>query len=133
MAVHTHSTNLSRRLFLASAPIAALAVAGSHVIPSLADEFEAAWAAEKAVLDRFDHSNNWSEDAYDAAASRTSAVVQRILSQPATTLEDFKLRGRAYCWCYSGDRNEALGVLSGRNRSTDEKLVHAIMRDLISA
>ena len=99
---------------------------GAVAASSFADEFEAAWKAETALVDGEDVA-----DGYEAAHDRAAAIAGRILHAPARTLDDFRTRARAVLWCYGNDRNELLDDLRKRDASTAGSLVHSIIRDLI--
>jgi len=121
----------SRRLFLSVGPAAAvfgaLAVAKSTESPqtmqALGVEFERLWAIER-------HANALGTDEeVSAACDACSAIVHRILAVPARTLDDFKVKGRALSWCYSGSD---IGLFEDDKKTTDVKIVQSIVRDLLS-
>lgn len=123
----------SRRLFLASSPAAlaifgALGVAAAEHAPStmqmLSKEFERLWAIER-------HAGALgTDDELDAATTATSEAVDRILAVPAKTIDDFKVKGRALCWCYGADDVEEF--FEDIPNATDTKLVRSIIRDLLA-
>ena len=130
MASQIHTTNPSRRLFLAIAPLATLlggaCTAAAH---SLADEFEAAWAAEKTAW----ADAAMSDEAREPFLRRSRAVVERIIAAPTINLDDVKLKARAYLWCHGGDADAAMWPLDRNAATIDAKLISALMRGLIVA
>jgi hypothetical protein len=118
----------TRRLFLASAPLAAVAASCAISAPSLAQEFEAAWAEELKTM----ATDGLPDPVYEAAYEKTSAIVDRIMRTPTRDLEGFKLKARAFEWCYSGDRVAALKLIEDEIHATDMAIVHSVMRDLLA-
>ena len=130
---HALGRILAASAFLA-VPRLAKANGADNVLPTispLSNEYEEAWAAERAVLAAY-LQDDALEDAHSAAADRTRAIVRRIIAEPARDIEGLKLKGRAYLWCYADDREEALGVLLDQAETTDAKVIHALMRDLLA-
>ena len=84
---------------------------------------EAAWAKERVGL------KSWSDAEYSAAVDKSSAIVDRIVEEPARTLDGLRIKARALAWCHSGEV-ESLGI--DENPTTDIRVADSIIRDLLS-
>ncbi len=143
MADAAHSTTVSRRQALAiSVGVPAAIAAFAYGVPvkatTLADEFETALAAERAVNTEWNElgpdyncSPEW-EAAYNRVSAQTSRVVDKIIADPSRNLESLRLKSQAYLWCYANDAEDALACLLEKSNTTDVKVLHAILRDLLA-
>jgi hypothetical protein len=61
---------------------------------------EAAWAHEKSLGEVRD---DFSDDAFEAAADASSATVDRIEELTATTLAGARVKAKAIWWCHNGE------------------------------
>lgn len=119
----------SRRAFLASAPAAALLggrvrAAPATGLPMLGKELERLWAIEDSIEGTATCAQ------FECATDASSAIVQRILAEPAKTLDDLKVKALALSWCYSaGD----IDLFEPDQQTTDVLLVKSIISDLIAA
>lgn len=127
MAKPEPSPRLSRRLFLASAPLAAT-ISGLSPSVGLAAELEAAIDRERDVL----AAKPFCDAEYSKAADASAKIVRRICADPARDIEGLKLKARAYLWCYADDAQDALSCLAERGDTVDRKLLNALMRDLFA-
>ena len=122
----------SRRAFLATAPAAALfaghvrAAAPAASLPALAKELDRLWAIERSLA----NSPPVADAQFEAAVEASSAIVERILAEPAKTLADLKVKAVALSWCYSGGE---INLFERDDPTTDIQLVQSIIRDLIAA
>ena len=140
MAEHFNTTNLSRRQALGLPVAASAAIAAfGHTSSSLPDlpllalgkEFEAAWAHELEAYNGADDSD--SDDTPLARAIKaTSELVDRIISEPATTHAGFRVKARAICWCRDV-KEVAENEFDGRAPSTDMRLIAVLLRDVLAA
>jgi hypothetical protein len=62
----------------------------------------------------------------------SSEVVERILAEPALTLNDLRVKARAYLWCWSGAKDDCIGILDEKAKTKDKKVVVSILRDLLA-
>lgn len=122
MAEHA---NITRRNVFRGLPLAAVA----YAIPvmTMADDAELrklgtsladAWADEDTAY----AAEAWDEA--DAASERTLALVARIQSLPAHTLDGLRIKAQAIAWCHSGD-------VQLPNAGTDMRMVNSIIADLL--
>ena len=123
-----------RRLFSASSVEAAsifgaLGVAttaeAAPTMKMLSEEFERLWTIERNAV------AFGTDEECEATADATSELVDRIVSMPAKTLEDFRVNARALSWCYSGDIDIDLFEDCPQN-TTDVQIARSILRDLLA-
>lgn len=97
----------------------------------LGEAFEAAWRAERGEWLLAECKDDITGEAAYARACvanhTTSAMVDRIMTCRALTLDGLRIKARAVSWCHSGDPiwNGAFG------EATDSRLVVSIIRDLL--
>jgi hypothetical protein len=111
-------------------PVVAVASISPDALGALGAEFEAAWAAERALDD-----DVLEGEAAEVIFDRTSAVVREIIAAKAMSLADFRVKARALLWCYSGDFEEMIGVFCdptwGPTPTTDLRILRSILTDLV--
>jgi hypothetical protein len=125
----THSRRAALRV-LASLPalhvLPAVALPGS-TLAALSNALEAAWDVERAAL------ANGSDDEVERTMEATRTIVYRIIAEPARTLDDLRVKARAFLWCYAGDLDEAMELLTSSEEETaDHKVLFSVMRDLLA-
>lgn len=133
MATRKNSTNPSeRRSFLAglAAASAMSAVPGASAISTLSphplgQELEAAWAAERALLSPASGAD------LEAACNASSRIVQQILELPENSIENLKLKARAFAWCW-GDHTKIDIEAYDEDATTDIRLAASIVRGLLA-
>jgi hypothetical protein len=113
---------LERVIAIASAP-----AASESPLTALGDELERVWAIERAGLAK----GGLADADVDAYVGATSEVVERILAQPATTLDDFKVKARALASCLGSD--DVSDLFQPPPTTTDARAVQSIIRDLLAA
>ncbi len=64
----------------------------------------------------------------EAACARASAIVAKIATLPARTIEGLKLKAAAVAYCHAGQRKIKLT----RNQTTDVRLAQSIVADLLA-
>jgi hypothetical protein len=122
----------SRRLFSASS-VEAASIFGALGVATMAEAApstmkmlsERLWAIERNAL------AFGTDEECEATADATSELVDRIVSMPAKTLEDFRVKARALSWCYSGDIDIDLFEDCPQN-TTDVQIARSILRDLLA-
>ncbi len=128
MADSPNNTTLSRRLFAASAPIAALAAltlrSEAMPIPSAlsgcAAELYAVWAELDVCVD----------DEVDEVMDRSYPILERMITTPAADLGDLKMKADAVRWLYADVKGQLDHDFDG---TPDLRLLGSLLRDLLAA
>jgi hypothetical protein len=109
---------------LAAAPLATAGASVNSRLLELGRQFEAAWAIERPLWDiiNINETVDWNEA--QAAGEITETIVDQILSETATTMEELRVKARAVSWCWSGDIDMDVDT-------TDMKMTVSILRDLL--
>jgi hypothetical protein len=89
----------------------------------LGGEFEEAWNAAAAVADTA---------AEEHATACVSALVDRIVALPATTLRGVLVKRRALAWIEVDDRITAESLADSKSVTTDMRLIAGILDSLTS-
>ena len=126
--------SLAAGALLAVPKFAKAAAGGDATLLALGREFEAAWKREIA-LSKTCSDAEFEDDASDVsrAAAFTKSLVLRIYRADAKTMDGIQVKARAFLWCYADDAEEALACLEQQAKTTDYKMLHSIMRDLLAS
>ncbi len=93
----------------------------------LSSDFELAWLAERRVF----ATEGVTDEACEAAADATSAIVQRIIETPADSLDCLRVKARAISWCYDGEAFDPAELTAGATgEATANRLAASLVEDV---
>lgn len=93
----------------------------------LSGDFELAWLAERRVF----ATPGVSDEACEAAADATSAIVQKILATPADSLDGLRVKARAISWCFDGETFDPAELTNGgTGAATANRLAASFIEDV---
>jgi hypothetical protein len=94
----------------------------------LADAFESAWAAERALLKVAGFADVTDEE-LEAANDLTHAIVEKLIARPSTSMLTIKLKARAYLW---GEGCQNFEDLSPAKCTVSDPVLVSLFRDLLT-